>query len=272
LPLRSAEGSVRITACGKTDRGRKRPNNEDDLALVDLTAGKPYEPAEGERILVGECGLLLAVCDGVGGRKAGEIASALALESLAREVQALLCACPRNELFQQAVENVNQRVWREAELDPSLKGMGTTLTASVLCQGTAFLAHVGDSRAYFLRDGRIRQVTRDQSFLGALVESGTLTQEQAAHSPYRNVLLQAIGRKADVEVALDGVDLLTGDVLLLCTDGLWEKVEPTEMAGFLQDGDLRRACERLVDLANERGGEDNITVLVARVDDAEEET
>lgn len=265
-------GKLRVTACGRTDRGRRRSNNEDDLALVDLTTGRAYDTIEGERLPVGECGILLAVCDGVGGRRAGEIASALALESLAREVQGLVCACPRSELFQRAVENVNRRVWREAELDSALKGMGTTLTTAVLCQGTAFLAHVGDSRAYFLRDGRIRQITRDQSFLTALIESGAVTREQAARSPYRNVLLQAIGRKEEVEVALDGVDLLTGDVLLLCTDGLWEKVEPEEMARFVQDGDLRSACDRLVGVANERGGEDNITVLIARIDDAEEET
>jgi protein phosphatase len=149
--------------------------------------------------------------------------------------------------------------------------MATTWTAAVVCAGRVIVAHVGDSRLYFLRGGRIRQVTRDQSFLAEMLAAGALTQEEAAASPYRNVLPQAIGRKKRVEVALDGVDLLKGDLLLLCTDGLSEKVSPEEMARLAQKETLPEAGNRLVALANERGGEDNITVLIGRIEAEQEE-
>jgi len=237
---------------------------------VDLTAAKTFETFSASRLPVGNNGVLLAVCDGVGGRRAGEVASALALEALSHEMEDLTGGCPREGLFQQAVENVNRRVWEEGRLDPVLEGMATTLTAAVVCAGRVIVAHVGDSRLYFLRGGRIRQVTRDQSFLAEMLAAGALTQEEAAASPYRNVLSQAIGRKKRVEVALDGVDLLKGDLLLLCTDGLSEKVSPEEMARLVQKETLPEAGDRLVALANERGGEDNITVLIGRIE-AEQE-
>ena len=144
--------------------------------------------------------------------------------------------------------------------------MATTLTAVVLCQRRAILAHVGDSRAYFLRGEKIRQITRDQSFVQALIQSGALSEDDALQSPFRNVILQAIGRKTSVEVALDAIDLTSGDLLLLCTDGLSEKVRPEEMAERLSSSSLSEAVEGLIALANERGGEDNITALAARVE------
>ncbi|MBC8647355.1 MAG: serine/threonine-protein phosphatase, partial [Thermoanaerobaculia bacterium] len=171
-----------------------------------------------------------------------------------------------SDLFRTAVENVSRRVWQESKLDPVLEGMSTTLTAAVICQSRAVVAHVGDSRAYVLRDGRMRQITRDHSFVAEMVESGALTPEEAERSPYRNVILQAVGQKKKLEVALDAVDLRPGDVLILCTDGLSEKVSPAEMARVVQSADLRQAAEALVKLANERGGEDNITVLIGRVE------
>lgn len=215
---------------------------------------------------VGPRGVLLAVCDGVGGRRAGEVASALALESLGKEMEDLTAGCPRGELFRAAVENVNRQVWQEAELDPTLAGMATTLTGTVVCSGRAIVAHVGDSRAYILRGGKIRQITRDQSFVGHLVAAGELTEQEAAKHPYRNVILQAIGRDQKIEVALDAVELAGGDLLLLCTDGLSEKVRSDEMARLLQTQSLEEAVASLVALANERGGEDNITVLAARIE------
>jgi protein phosphatase len=257
---------MRISAFGKTDPGKVRRNNEDDLAVVDLSSARAFEPHEVEHLAVGPPGLLLAVCDGVGGRRAGEVASALALHVLSQEMESLGDGCPRRGLFQCAVENVNRRVWEQGHSDPALEGMATTLTAAVVCRDRAIFAHVGDSRAYVLRGDSMRQITRDQSFVASLLSSGALTPAEAEHSPYRNVILQAIGRKKSVEVALDAIDLREGDVLLLCTDGLSEKVRPDEMANALSERPLGEAVERLIEEANARGGEDNVTVLAARIE------
>jgi serine/threonine protein phosphatase PrpC len=236
---------------------------------VDLDARRGIDPPSVEGLSVDGQGLLLAVCDGVGGRRAGEVASSLALECLPQEMNALGPVCPETDLFRRAVENVSRRVWQESKLDPVLEGMTTTLTAAVICQNRAVVAHVGDSRAYVLRDGQMRQITRDHSFVAQMVESGALTLEEARRSPYRNVILQAVGQKKALQVALDAVDLCPGDVLLLCTDGLSEKVSAAEMARVVQSGEPRQAAEALVKLANDRGGEDNITVLIGKVEGGE---
>jgi serine/threonine protein phosphatase PrpC len=214
---------------------------------------------------IGDRGLLVAVCDGMGGPNAGEVASSLALEALEAEMQRLSDACPRPELFEKAVEVVNRRVWAEASLHPDLSGMGTTLTAALICRARVLIAHVGDSRAYFARNGRVEQITKDQSIAGQLVASGTMTEEQAQESPFRHVLLQAVGLKKTVEIALDGVDLVPGDTILLCSDGLSGKVGIADLAAHLAGDDLPAIADALVALANERGGEDNITVVLARV-------
>jgi len=258
---------MKLTAFGLTDRGRRRSKNEDDLAIVDLATKTNIEgqALKIEDLPVNDAGVLLAVCDGVGGRKAGEVASSLALSRLAEEMEEQAKTCPRRAVFGVAVERVNRTVWEKANEEPELEGMATTLTAAIVCRNRAVLAHVGDSRAYVLRRGVIRQITRDQSFVQSLVSSGALTEEEAKESPYRNVILQAIGRKKQVEVALDAIELENGDCLLLCTDGLSEKVKPEELARALQSPDLPAAVNGLIDLANERGGEDNITALAARI-------
>lgn len=259
---------MKVSVCGKTDLGRRRSNNEDDLAMVDLTASfETKPPIDAEDVTVGDRGILLAVCDGVGGNRAGEIASALALETLSHEMESLAEGCPRQTLFKVAVENVNQRVWQKGQAETRLRGMATTLTAAVICHRRAIIAHVGDSRAYVLRGGSIQQLTRDQSFCASMVACGALTEEQAEGSPFRNTILQAIGRASTVDVALDGVDLEKGDVLLLCTDGLSNKVSAEEMAEAFGSRPLTVAVQQLIDLANARGGEDNITVEAARVEE-----
>jgi serine/threonine protein phosphatase PrpC len=259
---------MKLSVCGNTDRGKRRSKNEDDLSMVDLTLALEFEPPiDAEGVAVGERGILLAVCDGVGGHRAGEIASALALEVLSHEMESLAGGCPRRSLFRVAVENVNQRVWQEAQTQERQHGMATTLTAAAICHERAIIAHVGDARAYVLRGESIQQLTRDQSFVASMVASGALTQEQAERSPFRSTILQAIGRASTVDVALDGVDLEKGDVLLLCTDGLSDKVRPEEMAEALRSRSLSEAVQELIALANARGGEDNITLEAARVEE-----
>jgi serine/threonine protein phosphatase PrpC len=256
---------VKVTACGRTDVGRRRTNNEDGFAIRDLARDATLEQAYVAEQPVGDRGFLVAVCDGLGGQNAGEVASSLALEALEAEMQRLSDACPRPELLRKAVEVVNRRVWTEASLHPDLSGMGTTLTAALICRARVLIAHVGDSRAYFARNGRVEQITRDQSIAGQLVAAGTLTEEEAQESPFRHVLLQAVGLKETVEIALDGIDLAKGDTLLLCSDGLSSKVGVADLAARLVGDDLRAIADALVALANERGGEDNITVVLARI-------
>jgi len=256
---------VKFSAYGKSDIGLRRTNNEDGFVIRDLTRETGFEPALVVGQPVGARGVLFAVCDGIGGHHAGEIASSLALETLETEMQRLSGTCPRPELFKKAVEVVNQRVWAEASLHPKLSGMGTTLTAALICQERVLIAHVGDSRGYFARGGRVEQITKDQSIAEQLVASGAMTEEQARQTPFRHVLLQAIGTKEKVEIALDGIDLVRGDSLLLCSDGLSGKVAITDLAGHLAGDDLKVCGDALVALANERGGEDNITVVIVRV-------
>ena len=256
---------MKFSAYGRSDIGLRRTNNEDGFVIRDLTRETGFEPAVVVGQPVGAHGVLFAVCDGIGGHHAGEIASSLALETLESEMQRLSGACPRPELFKKAVEVVNQRVWAEASLHPKLSGMGTTLTAALICQERVLIAHVGDSRGYFARGGRVEQITKDQSIAGQLVASGAMTEEQVRQTPFRHVLLQAIGTKEKVEIALDGIDLVRGDSLLLCSDGLSGKVAITDLAGYLAGDDLKVCGDALVALANERGGEDNITVVIVRV-------
>ncbi len=256
---------MKVSACGRTDVGRRRTNNEDGFVIRDLAGEAALEQACVVEQPVGDRGFLVAVCDGMGGQNAGEVASSLALEALEAEMQRLSDACPRPELFEKAVEAVNRRVWTEASLHPNLSGMGTTLTAALVCRARVLIAHVGDSRAYFARNGRVEQITRDQSIAGQLLAAGTLTEEQAQESPFRHVLLQAVGLKETVEIALDGIDLVPGDTLLLCSDGLSGKVGVADLAVHLAGDDLPAMADALVALANERGGEDNITVVLARI-------
>ncbi|HEX7671085.1 MAG TPA: protein phosphatase 2C domain-containing protein, partial [Polyangiaceae bacterium] len=153
---------MKFSAYGTSDIGLRRTNNEDGFVIRDLMRETGFEPAVVVEQPVRARGVLFAVCDGIGGHHAGEIASSLALETLETEMQRLSGACPRPELFKKAVEVVNQRVWAEASFHPKLSGMGTTLTAAVICQERVLIAHVGDSRGYFARGGRVEQITKDQ--------------------------------------------------------------------------------------------------------------
>lgn len=259
-------GPVKASACGLTDIGRRRKNNEDAFVIRDLGRAKTVGPEGAVGRRVGPKGLLVAVCDGMGGHNAGEVASSLALETLEEEMQRLAVACPRPELFQKAVEEVNRRVWTAASAHPKLAGMGTTLTAALICPERAIIAHVGDSRAYFVRKGLVAQLTKDQSVAATLVETGQMTEVEVAETPFRHVLLQAIGTREKVAVALDGIALAPGDTLLLCSDGLSGKLDVPDLARILAGDDLKACAASLVALANERGGEDNITVVLVRLD------
>jgi serine/threonine protein phosphatase PrpC len=212
---------------------------------------------------VGAKGVLLALSDGMGGHQAGEVASALVLESLGAEL-AQDIEGPIHRQLEEAVHRANRKV-HEAAKTAERHGMGATLIA-VFIRGTeAYIAEVGDSRGYLLRNGRLRQMTRDQSMVQLLVEQGVLSREDARRAPGKNVILQAVGLAPDVRVAIGRLELRRGDRLMLCSDGVSNQLTDDELRQIMTDSAPREACETIIALANERGGEDNETVIVADV-------
>jgi serine/threonine protein phosphatase PrpC len=258
---------VNLTVYGQTDVGLVRPINEDAFVIADVTGGSVLQEQRIARFEVGERGVLMAVSDGLGGHAAGEVASALVIESMRRSMEQRKAAGdePPDSLMKRATERANREVWEAAHL-PGRKNMAATLTAVYIRGATAHIAEVGDSRAYLLRGGVIEQVTRDQSYVQLLVDRGGLTSEEARRSPLSNVILQAMGLAPDVTVALGRLDLRLRDCFILCSDGLSNKVRPEELRAIvLGSRRLDAACVRMVGLAKKRGGEDNITVIVAGV-------
>lgn len=258
---------VSVSVYGLTDMGKVRTNNEDAFLIANLhDAASAATPTGVANFEAGEHAVILAVSDGMGGADAGEVASALVVESLRRAMSESEGKLAWDELTKQAVQRANHEVW-SASRAPGRRGMGATVTAVCVQGAHAHIAEVGDSRAYLLRGGRIRQVTRDQSFVQYLVDAGALKPEEAANYPMKNVVLQAMGQKPDVQVALGRLELRRGDKLLLCSDGLSGKLQSEEMLAKVQQSPtLEAACQGLIDLANERGGDDNITVILAKID------
>jgi protein phosphatase len=239
-----------------TDLGLKRAQNED-------SHGAWIPPTAEERR---RRGTLVVVADGMGGSRAGEVASRLAVETVLRCYREGPGVDPLEELHH-AVEAANRVVHRESSEHPELAGMGTTCTAVVLREADAYVAHVGDSRAYLIQDGRIRQLTRDHSLVAQLVREGQLTPEQAKVDPRRNVVTRSVGVGARVEIDAEhepGV-LRPGDTVLVCSDGLHGVVADEELEAAANTADMEQACRDAIALANRRGGPDNITLVVARV-------
>lgn len=246
---------LRVDVETATDVGRKRPHNEDSHGVW-----VPEDDAGAGR------GVLLVVADGMGGSLAGEVASRLAVQTVVRAWRDADGERPLDDLYA-AVEAANQRVHEESARNPELHGMGTTCTAVVLRDRDLLVAHVGDSRAYLVREGRVRQLTKDHSLVAQMVRDGQLTAEQARSDPRRNVVTRSVGVGPHVEIDAERMEaaLQPGDRILLCSDGLHGLVADDELAGAVADDDLARACRSAIALANDRGGPDNITVLLARV-------
>jgi PPM family protein phosphatase len=204
---------------------------------------------------------LFAVCDGMGGALAGEVASALAAETLAAGVA-------RGDSLLDSAEAANAAVFAKAANDSGHQGMGTTLTAVRLEGETGHFVHIGDSRGYLLRAGELRQVTDDHSLVGEMMREGRLTEDEAAVHPHRSVLSRALGTEAQVHIDEFELDLEDGDVLLLCSDGLSGPVPAADIRRALGRDDPRDAARRLIAEARKHGGPDNITAVVLRLDDA----
>jgi serine/threonine protein phosphatase PrpC len=258
-----------ISAAWLTDVGRVRTGNEDALIVADLTTAEIVSKSgEVNQRRAGNHDWLLAVTDGVGGARAGEVASRIATEDLTHILFAAGKA-PVADRLREGLSSVNQEVRRISREQPECRGMAATLTAVIIHEGNARIGQVGDSRAYLIRAGRIQQLTKDQSMVQALIDAGLLKPEEIAHSSQRNVILKALGAADELEPDLSRVRLASGDCLLLCSDGLSNKVGDTEMRDIVLEAEtLNAACVQLVALANEYGGEDNITVILARFDGA----
>jgi protein phosphatase len=252
---------VRIASGGVTDLGRVRTNNEDCYKIV--------EPLN-----------LFVLSDGMGGEAHGEIASAMAVETVVKhclDLDANPAAkvigpvqhdwSARTKRLSTAIHLANRNIFKSAEENADQRGMGATLTAVWIDGANLSIAHVGDSRAYLLRGGSLLQLTRDHSLVAEQVRRGILTSAEAEESDMQSVLLRALGAQAEIEVDVEEHTLFPRDVLLLCSDGLTRMVTDPEIAGTLQaETNPERAAEKLVALANERGGPDNITVVIVRLE------
>jgi len=239
-------------SAGKTDPGRVRRRNEDAFVV---------DPP------------LFAVADGMGGAQAGEVASRLAAAAF-REYREADELAPE-ERVQAIIKEANRRIYDRARTDSEVSGMGTTVTAALLSDGGVVIGHVGDSRAYRIRDGRLEQLTEDHSLVADLMRSGRLTPEEAEGHPQRSVITRALGTDPDVDVDTLVIEAAAGDLFLLCSDGLSTMVsEPDVLRTVERANTLDEAARDLVRAANTGGGEDNVTVVLFRLepDEAVEET
>jgi protein phosphatase len=239
-----------LTASVQTDVGCVREANEDSGLLV-----KPNDPR-----LLSERGLLLVVADGMGGHASGEVASQMAVAEVSR-LYYQLAGSPRGAL-KAAVEEANRLIFASSEANPSRAGMGTTCTTLAVVGQLVYVAHVGDSRFYRLRDGRLEQMTEDDSAVNEMVKLGIISREEARTHEDKNVILKALGTSAEVEAAApEPFEARVGDLYLLCSDGLTDMVEDALIERTLMEAeDVHTAAELLVRMAREAGGHDNITV------------
>ncbi len=234
-----------------SDLGRTRRNNQDFLGV--------HESKEGGFSL-------FVVADGMGGHAAGEVASKTAVKAVIDE---FVSSSAESDGLRLAVsiEKANTRVRDVAKSDISYQGMGTTCVALVMRRATAIIAHVGDSRAYLIRDGRIRQLTRDHSPIWDMVEKGEITKEEARSHPSRNMISRSLGIKSTVSVELhpNPIDICSGDIFMLCSDGLTSKLDDFEILNIVMDSvSLKDGCKKLISRANEKGGDDNISVILVK--------
>ena len=262
---------IMVHVFGRTDVGRTRDHNEDAFVVADLTTNDASLQPSVRHHRLGPKGSLFMVADGMGGAAAGEIASQMAIETVLKEFRDdwLSLEQPSTEAFarclRKATQMANQHIHSYAASHTEFRGMGTTATIAGLLADTLYLAQVGDSRGYLVRDGVARQITKDQSLMQKLIEAGELTEEEAAQSERRNIILQALGPEAVIKVDLTFQRLRRGDTLVLCSDGLSGQVSRDDIARVVsEDRDLVQACRKLIDLANQAGGPDNITVIIAR--------
>jgi PPM family protein phosphatase len=265
-----------VTSFGITDKGLVRENNEDQFVIAEIRRVlriRRSSLSQPDAVMGEGLGQLFVVADGMGGHQGGEYASALAVASVENIVLNTISWLFRLKgegilsEFQEALRATDRWVIEAAQRQPELKGMGTTLTVAYVTGNVLYLAHVGDSRCYLYREGKLEQLTRDHTFVATLVQEGVIAPEAAAQHTMRNVITNAVGGdKKGVDPEVHKHLLSPGDVLLLCSDGLTELVPDADIAEQLRTGPRspEDLCGVLVGTANARGGTDNVTVVIAR--------
>jgi protein phosphatase len=266
----------------KSDVGRVRRGNEDNFLLLDLSTSKTWTGSDGaelpeelRRFELGDKGLILVVSDGMGGALAGDVASRMAVETVREMLVGSEADDPEIadngektlvDYLRHATVYANLAIHHRSQEDTRCAGMGATFTGAAIKDDVLDLVQVGDSRAYVLRGEQIRLATKDQSLVQQLVDVGQISEAEAETHMFRNVILQALGAQSELTPVSGRLRIRRGDTLLLCSDGLSGKLRAEDMLRIITDanGDLEAACSALVDEANERGGEDNITVVLAR--------
>jgi len=245
-----------IEVSSQSDLGCQRSNNEDSFGY--------WEPEDDQQFL--RKGRLAVVADGMGGYEGGQEASRLAVETLLDVYRDFVGDNPQQALVE-ALQAAHENVRQYSFAHPELRGMGTTCTAAAIVQNALYYVHVGDTRLYLIRDGQITRVTRDHSYVGRLVESGIISPQEAENHPQRNILTAALGTNPDLIMDSPGQPepLRANDVLVLCSDGLWGQVHDSEIRDAVANQSVEQAGRKLIELARERGGPDNITVQILRL-------
>jgi protein phosphatase len=271
MPTSLKPASIHLQIASRTHSGRVRSHNEDSLLVTSLASrgGAHLSEFTGDEVVQPGEGVVLAVCDGMGGAAGGEVASRRAVETIHVAMVRDGNAASRGGLGRRlvaSVEEASREVFAVAARRPELSGMGTTATVCALAGDRLLVAQVGDSRAYLLRGGRLTQITRDQTLAMLLVEKGQLALEDIDSFAFANVILQAVGTSGRVEVDLRSVEVYQGDVVLVCSDGLTGLVPAATIRDVLTNAPSPAAAsESLIALANEAGGRDNISCIVARL-------
>jgi len=245
-----------VEVAGLSDVGCQRDNNEDAYAYWEPASEVDYQRK----------GRLAIVADGMGGHEGGQEASNLAVEAIQQIYGQASGKDPQVQLAY-AFREAHERIHQSAVKNPELRGMGTTATAVVLLSHNLYYSHVGDSRLYLVRGGKVSRLTQDHSYVSRLVQTGVITSEEAETHPQRHILTAALGAGTEFspDVTEHPIAVQTGDVLVLCTDGLWGQVSEEEVGRAVTENDPANACRALIDLAKQRGGPDNITVQVLRI-------
>jgi protein phosphatase len=265
---------------GLSDPGRVRTSNEDNFLIADLARllrVRQTSLPQPKTLQARSRGHILLVADGMGGHQAGEVASALSVETVEAFVVELLRRFSNLQAdddkgvihdLREAIQQADSRIIEEAREHPEFKGMGTTLTAAFASGQRLFVLHAGDSRCYIFREGHLVRLTEDHTVVAEMLNRGAIQPEEARRSPFRHIVTNVLGGEhAGVRVEVQRVHLESGDVLLLCTDGLTDMLEDRKIAAVLaEEADPEGACVRLVQEANEAGGRDNVTAVVARFD------
>jgi protein phosphatase len=262
----------------KSDVGRVRRGNEDNFLVLDLSTAETWTGADGNppptnliRFNLGDKGLVLVVSDGMGGALAGDVASRMAVDSVRKMlVGEGEASCDPNldlvECLKSATHYANTAIHLKSQEDSRCAGMGATFTGAAIRGDSLDLVQVGDSRGYVIRKDQIRLATKDQSLVQQLVDVGQISESEAETHMFRNVILQALGAQSEITPVTGRIHLRQGDVLLLCSDGLSGKLRAEDIQQIVvsSQDNLSKACDMLIDEANNRGGEDNITVVLAR--------